>query len=80
MLANRGATDQYPYRYRTIRRRHPNAVLDAYRAPLGFPRAVEGSPPDAVARECEYVASLARIYPRCSICRLSMAPSRARHR
>ena len=75
MLQSRGATDHYPYRYRTIRRSHPNAVFDAYRAPPGFPRAAEGSPPDAVARACEYVASLARIYPRCTICRLSMAPS-----
>jgi hypothetical protein len=75
MLQSRGATDHYPYRYRTIRRSHPNVVFDAYRAPPGFPRAAEGSPPNAVARACEYVASLARIYPRCSICRLSMAPS-----
>ena len=65
----------YPYRYRTVRRSHPNAVFDAYRAPPGFPRAAEGSPPDAVTRECEYVASLARVYPRCRVCRRPMAPS-----
>ena len=75
MLQSRGATDHYPYRYRTIRRSHPNAVFDAYRAPPGFPRAAEGSPPDAVTRACEYVASLARIYPHCSVCGRPMAPS-----
>jgi hypothetical protein len=75
MLQSRGATDHYPYRYRTIRRRHPDAVFEAYRAPPGFPRAAQGSPPDAVTRECEYVASLARFHPRCSICKKPMAPS-----
>ena len=74
MLQGRGTTDQYPYRYITVRRSHPNAVFDAYRAPPGFPRA-EGSPPDAVAGECECVASLARIYPNCSVCRRPMAPA-----
>ena len=38
MLQGRGTTDQYPYRYITVRRSHPNAVFDAYRAPPGFPR------------------------------------------
>jgi hypothetical protein len=75
MLQSRGATDHYPYRYRTIRRSHANAVFDAYRAPPGFPRAAEGSPPDAVTRECEYVTSLARLPPRCGVCRQPMAPS-----
>ena len=75
MLQSRGAPDQYPYRYLTVRRSHPNAVFDAYRAPPGFPRAAEGSPPDAVTRACEYVASLARVHPRCSVCRQPMAPS-----
>jgi hypothetical protein len=75
MLQSRGATDHYPYRYRTIRRSHPNAVFDAYRAAPGFPRAAEGSPPDAVTRACEYVASLERLHPHCSVCRKPMAPS-----
>ena len=30
MLQSRGAPDQYPYRYLTVRRSHPNAVFDAY--------------------------------------------------
>jgi len=39
MLQSRGATDQYqPCRYRTVRRSHPNAMFDAYRAPPAFPR------------------------------------------
>jgi hypothetical protein len=75
MLQSRGATDHYPYRYRTVRRSHPNAVFDAYRTPPGFPRAAEGSPPDAVTRACEYVASLERLYPRCWVCKQRMAPS-----
>ena len=75
MLQSRGAPDQYPYRYLTVRRRHPNAVFDVYRAPPGFPRAAEGSLPDAVTRACEYVASLERIYPRCWVCKRRMAPS-----
>ena len=33
------------------------------------------SPPDAVIRACEYVASLRRIYPRCWVCKRRMAPS-----
>ena len=64
----------FDYRYRTIRRSHPNAVFDAYRAPPGFPRAAEGSPPDTVTRACEYVASLARRHPHCSVCRQPMEP------
>ena len=59
MLQSRGATDHYPYRYRTIRRSHPNAVFDADRAPPGFPRAAEGSPPDAVGT-CVRIRRFAR--------------------
>jgi hypothetical protein len=75
ILANPDASDQPRYRYRTVRRSHPNVVLDAYRAQPSFPRAAKGSPADKVARECEYVSSLARVYPRCSICKQPMAPS-----
>ena len=74
MLQGRGATDQYPYRYRVVRRGHPNAAFDAYRAPPDFPPAFETAP-DAIIRDCEYVASLARIYPYCSVCKRPMAPS-----
>ena len=74
MLQSCSATDQYPYRYRVVRRSHPNAVFDAYRAPPGFPPAFETAP-NVVIRECEYAASLARIDPHCSVCRRPMAPS-----
>jgi len=74
MLQSRGATDHYPYRYRVVRRSHPNAVFDAYRAPPAFPPAFETAP-DAVIRDCEYVASLARRHPHCSVCRQPMVPS-----
>ena len=64
-------------RDRTVRRSHPNAVFDAYRAPPGFPPVATV---DAVARNCEYVASLGRIYPRCSDLQAADGTLRARHR
>ena len=75
MLQSRGAPHHYPYRGLTVRRSHPNTVFDVYRPPPGFPRAPEGSLPDAVTRACEYVGSLKRVYPRCWICKLRMTLS-----
>ena len=50
MLQSRGATDHYPYRYRMVRRSHPNAVFDAYRAPPAFPPAFETAPDAVITR------------------------------
>ena len=71
MLQDRGRTDQYPYRYRSVARGDPKAVFDVYRPAPDYGRAANA---EAVGRDCTYVASVARIYPTCCICKVPMDP------
>jgi hypothetical protein len=57
--------DYYPFDYRKVARDDPAADLDVYRAAIDYPRRVE---PAAVERDCEYVTTLAPIFPTCCFC------------
>ena len=72
-FANYDCTDLYPYRYRTVGRRHPKAVFDIYRAWPGFPHAKPDTPVEEVRLRCEYVCTVRRVLPRCDLCRKPMS-------
>ena len=58
--------DHPGYRYREVAREDAAATFDVYRAAPDYPQDSEAA---AIERDCEYVATLARIYPRCCFCR-----------
>ena len=58
-----------PARYREVAREDAAATFDVYLAAPDYEIDWRAADAAAVARDCEYVARLARIYPRCCFCR-----------